>query len=111
MAADFEIKAHDLLPVFRASLLADGSAINLTGAVGVKFIMATNDFATVVVNTTAVIENAGSGIVRYDWTAGDTDTPGDYLAEWEVTWPGPQKQTFPVDAYHTITIFRDLDNA
>lgn len=109
--ADFTIKAHDRLPSIQATLSQGGVAIDLTTATSVKFIMVTTPGGAIIVNTAGVIVNASQGIVRYDWAAADTATPGNYTAEWEVTWPGPKKQTFPTASYHTITILADLDNA
>jgi hypothetical protein len=108
--ADFTIKAHDRRPSIQATLSTAGTAVDLTTAVSVKFIMA-NASNTVVVNTTAVIVTASQGVVRYDWGATDTATPGNYTAEWEVTWSAGIKQTFPTAAYHSIAIIADLDNS
>lgn len=104
--ADFTLKSFDRLPSIQATLSAD-----LTTAVDVKFIMRPVAGGTVKVNSPAVIVTPASGVVRYDWAAGDTDTPGDYLAEWEVHWPGPKTQTFPTLTFHTISVLADLDGA
>lgn len=109
MAADFSIKAHDVLPTIVAALTVDGVPVNLAGAT-VRFIMKPTG-GTVKVNAPATLVNAAGGIVRYDWAPGDTDTPGSYQAEWEITWPGPKKQTVPTTSYHTIDVLADLDNA
>ena len=105
--ADFTIKANDRLPSIKATLSAD-----LTTALGVDFIMrAKTGSVTPKVNAAAVIEDAANGVVRYDWLAVDTNTPGEYQAEWEVHWPGPKTQTFPTTSYHTIAVLADLDEA
>jgi hypothetical protein len=104
--ADFTIKANDRLPAIQATLSAD-----LTTATGVKFIMKTATGSTIKVNSTAIIVTPASGVVRYDWLAVDTDTPGKYLAEWEVTWTGGKKQTFPTLTFHAIDVLADLDGA
>lgn len=112
--ADFEIKAHDQLPSIRAQLLNadDESPIDLTNAQSVEFIMTTAVGAVPKVNAVAVIEAPKtSGIVRYDWQPVDTALPGQYLGEWEVTWIGGKKQTFPTGSYHTIEVLADLDGA
>jgi threonine synthase len=109
--ADFTIKAHDRLPSIQASLLSAGVPVDLTTATSVKFILKLENGSTPKVNAAAVVVTAGSGIVRYDWAATDTDTPGSYLAEWEVTWAGGKKQTFPTLTYHTVDVLADLDNA
>lgn len=109
--ADFAIKAHDRLPAIRAQLLSasDEQPVDLTAAQQVRFIMVTQARA-VIVNAVAVIEAPATlGIVRYDWIAADTATAGSYLGEWEVTWTGGKKQTFPTATYHTIDVLADLD--
>lgn len=111
--ADFEIKAHDRLPSIRAQLMTetDEVPVDLTAASSVRFIMTTAVGASSKVSAVAVVESPPSaGIVRYDWIAADTDTPGKYLGEWEVTWVGGKKQTFPTGSYHTIEVLADLDN-
>jgi hypothetical protein len=108
--ADFTLKAHDRRPSIQATLSSGGTAVDLTGVLSVKFIMA-NSTGTVVVNTAATIVTANQGIVRYDWGATDTATPGNYTAEWEVTISTGIKQTYPTTSFHSIQIVADLDNA
>lgn len=108
--ADFSLKQHDRKPSIQATLLLDGSPVNLTGAT-VKFIMATGPGTTPKVNSSAVVVTAASGIVRYDWLAVNTDTAGSFDAEWEVTFSDGTKQTFPTIDYISIDIEADLDNA
>lgn len=112
--ADFEIKAHDTLPALRVQLLKedDESIIDLTNAQSVRLIMTTAAGAAPLIAAGAVIEApTTAGIVRYDWTAVNTALPGEYLGEFEVTWVGGKKQTFPTGSYITISILADLDNA
>ena len=108
--ADFSLKAHDRLPSIQATLLSGGVAVDLTGCT-VKFVMAEKTSGVVKITSAATVVTAASGIVRYDWAAIDTDTPGSYQAEWEVTDAGGKKQTFPTLTYHTIDILADLDDA
>ena len=103
---DFAIKAFDRLPSIQATLSAD-----LTTATSVDFIMRPKAGGTAKINAAAVVVDAAEGVVRYDWAALDTDTPGEYQAEWEVTWSGGKQQTFPTTTYHTIDVLADLDGA
>jgi hypothetical protein len=107
--ADFTIKANDRLPSIQATLSSGGSALNLATATAVKFIMKTAVGSTIKVNSAATIVTPADGVVRYDWAAIDTDTPGEYVAEWEITWTGGKKQTVPTLTYHEVTVLADLD--
>jgi hypothetical protein len=109
--ADFTIKSNDRLPSIQAAFATAGAAVNLASATAVKFIMKSAQGNTVKVNTAAVIVDAATGVVRYDWLSADTATPGSYIAEWEVTWGGGKKQTFPTGTYHTVDVLADLDGA
>lgn len=112
-AADWSMKANDLLPSIQAALTSNGVAVDLTNAT-VKFIMRAADANWVPatgaakVNSPGVVVNASGGIVRYDWAAGDTSAPGNYVAEWQVS-IGGKAETFPTLTYHAITIVADLD--
>lgn len=113
---DFAIKRHDTLPSIQATLYIGGLAVDLTQALGVQFIMRPAvhgvPSGTAKVNAAAAVASAASGVVRYDWDAADTDTPGDYVAEWQVTWiAGGKQQSFPTVGYHTVTVEPDLDDA
>lgn len=107
--ADFTIKSYDRLPTIQATLATAGTAVDLTTATSVDFIMRLASGGTVKVNAAATIVTAADGVVRYDWATGDTDTPGSYQAEWEVHWTDGRTQTFPTLTYHTVDVLADLD--
>lgn len=110
--SDFSLKAHDLLPPIKAVISSGGAdPLDLTDATAVTFIMRAKTGGTAKVNADAVIEDAAGGTVRYDWAAGDTDTPASYQAEWQITWSDGKQQTAPTLTYHSIDILADLDNA
>jgi hypothetical protein len=105
--ADFTIKKDDLLPVIQATVTdADDAVVDLTGGT-VKFLMM--DAAGVLkINTTGGFVTDGSdGQVKYEWASDDTDTAGDYRAEFEITMSG-KPVTAPNDDYLTIKILDDL---
>src|SRR4051794_12708505 len=108
--ADFTMKANDTRPSIVAHLdYDDGSEPDLSDpATTVQFIMrkvvTSGTVPAPKVKAAAVIEDAAQRIVRYDWLPTDTNTPGDYLGEWEVTFPDGGVQTFPTAEYHDITI-------
>lgn len=107
---DFQIKAGDLRPTLDATLTDDaGTALDLTSASSCRFVMRSVAGGTPKVAAAASIVTPASGIVRYAWTGTDTDTPGDYFAEFEVTYAGPKTETHPNDGHLLVRITEDLD--
>lgn len=112
MALPFIIKENDTRPVYIATLLDDAVAVDITTATTVKFKMRDANAVDPVepkVDGTMVVSNAPGGIVSYTWVAGDTDTPGDYNVEIEVTWGDGGIQTFPNASYGAVQVVEDLD--
>lgn len=109
--ADFSIKTFDRLPSIQATLSSAGQPIDLTNATTVTFIMRPAGGGTPKVNAAATVVTPTAGVVRYDWTALDTNTAGSYQAEWQITWNTGKKQTVPTLSYHTIDVLADLDGA
>jgi hypothetical protein len=106
--ADVNIKKGDREPSISATLKAANAPINLTGAT-VKFIMRSRVDGTIVkVNAAAVVVSAVAGTVRYDWGATDTDTPGLYDGEFEITKSGGNKITCPNARHLDVLVFEDL---
>lgn len=100
---DFTMKEDDLLPVCEAILRDRDGVVDLTTATGVAF-HARQIGGAKVVSGTGTIVTPAAGLVRYSWVAGDTDTPGQYRIEWEVTFPGPKAMTFPNATDDLLTI-------
>ena len=106
--SSFDIKQNDTRPFLREQLVdSNGNAINLLDAASVKFIMATPSGA-VKVNAAAVIEDALSGRVRYEWATGDTDTSGGFRGEFQVTLANGDILTVPNATYMKIRIKPEL---
>lgn len=104
------IKRNDREPPFRAKLFQDGDAAALAGA-SVRFLMKLEGAmpsSPAKVSSLATVEDAAAGIVRYDWAAGDTDAPGSYRAELEVTYANGKTRTFPNEGYLAIRVVGDL---
>lgn len=111
--ADFYWKRHDTAPTLQVAL-TDGSGNKPPGTLvggSVKFIMRATGSSVPKVNATASIDDATNWLVSYSPIAADTDTSGDYQAEFQVTYASTKKQTFPDPDYLLITITDDLDNA
>ena len=101
--SDFDIKQHATGPAFEGRLVSGIAPVNIEGATA-RFRMRRAPGGATVIDSAAVIVNGATGDVAYHWGAGDTATPGDYLAEFDVTLPGGEKITVPTGGYKTITI-------
>jgi hypothetical protein len=102
-------KTGDTPPV-RVQLTDNGLPLNLTGA-SVVFLMRDVGGGAADIEQPASIEGVPSeGQVRYDWVAGETDTPGEYEAAFRVTFASGKVQTFPNDDYILIVIESSFDS-
>lgn len=110
---DFALKAGDMVPSITATLKdSDGAPIDIQQA-EVYFAMTLIDEAEPTVEAAATNlqqgdgQDGSKGMVRYDWTAGDTDIAGGYRAEWRVDfYDGPG--TVPNDGYVMVGILPAL---
>jgi hypothetical protein len=109
MAQDtFNIKEGDFLPVLQRTLYDENdAAVDLTNATSVKFTMKRGATTKISKVGCAIIDTL-NGIVQYAWTGTDTDTPGVYDAEFQVTYVSAKIETFPNDGYIKITITPEL---
>lgn len=108
MAQIVDVKVGDAGTKVRATLKSGGDPVDLTGA-SVKFIMRLPGASAPKVNAAATVEDAAAGKVAYTFIAADLDTPGDYWAEWQVTFGGGAVQTFPAGGYNIVRVVDDLD--
>ncbi len=99
-------KQGDLLPEVTVTLSDGSGPFDLTGCT-VKFIMRQIGAAVPKIDAAASILSATTGRVRYTPSGTDTDTVGDYEAEFEVTKSG-KKITFPNEDYMPAKITDDL---
>ena len=106
MSETFYIKQNDTSPALRYALIP---TVNLTGA-SVVFNMRPRGSTTVKVSrqTATVVAPATSGIVEYSWAAADTDTMGDYEAEFEITYSDATVETFPNASYIAVKVTDDI---
>lgn len=104
----WRIKRGDRLRALSATLLDTNTPVNLTTATSVGFRMKQIAPTPKVVSGACVIDDAAKGLVHFAWGATDTDTPGLYNAEFEVTWASGLKQSFPSGEYLPLEVLADL---
>jgi hypothetical protein len=110
-APDFYWKQNDTAPAIAEQLFDGlGAPVVLTNA-SVKFIASFPGNSSAKVNAAATITDAALGKVAYTPIAVDTDTSGDLLVEWQVTFLGGAIESFPNSGYQKIRVVRDLDSA
>lgn len=108
--ADFTIKRGDRLPAIEM-ILRDhaGAPIPLDAeGVAVRVLMRRPGTATPTVSAIAEIVDAVGGRVRHAWAAADTEVPGVYRLEAEITYADGRRLTCPSDGYRTVEVLDDL---
>jgi len=104
----FYIKQNDTSPAIQRQCLdyAD-NPVNVTGA-SVRFLMRPVGDSTVKVTGVGSVVDGATGLVKYQWSTGDTDTTGDFEAEFEVTYTDGTVETFPNTTYIKVKITDDI---
>ena len=93
----FSLKKGDTAPAISIQIIkeSDGSPLDLTSATA-KFYMIKKGESTYKINgVAATIFDSINGIITYDWVSQDTDTVGEYEAEFKVTLSGGAIASFP----------------
>lgn len=100
------LKVGDTAPNLRVRLL-DGNhnAENITGATA-SIKMKKSDGDTLKVDSSVSIFDADTGVVEYDWSSGDTDTPGVFDAE--IKLDDGDTSTYPNGKFFRIDVIEDL---
>ena len=105
-AGIFYIKRGDRAPSLLYRLRPK---VDLTGATGVVFNMRAADGSVIINRALAQIDgDPTQGVLRYDWQAGDTATPGTFESEFEVTLAGGLATTFPTPDYIRVIVVADV---
>lgn len=109
-ALAFSVKQGDLLPSIEAVLLnPDNTPLNLATATSVLFRMRKRGGSGAAkVSAAATIVTPTTGLVRYNWSATDTDTVGEYFVEWVVTFPTALPVTYPGNGWDLVTVTPNL---
>lgn len=104
------MKKGDTEPALGAILEDDkGNARDLTNVDEVRFYMEDAGSNDVAVDDTATIVTASDGEVVYNWSSGDTDTVGEYDAEFEVHYSDGDVETFPNYRSISVVVTRDIN--
>ncbi|MCK4518412.1 hypothetical protein KAT92_06550 [Candidatus Babeliales bacterium] len=102
------IKQGDSYPLRTELKWDDGTAIDLTTATGVDFVMTLYGGSVPTVNAACVIVDADDGIVQYEWGASETDVAGMYICEWEITFSSGDVYTVPTGKEEFLWIIEQL---
>lgn len=104
--SDFSIKKGNTLPRLKSTLrYNNGQPVVLTGAQLLEFIYKPARSEAPAVVRTGTILNYLQGEVEYEWTPADTAVPGNYVAEWRVTFAGGGQLSVPNDeTFITFTV-------
>lgn len=109
MAGTIYLKQNDRRPIVEGTATdQNDEVVPLTGASSVKFLMRKNKLATPKIDASATLVSAALGQLAYSWAAGDTDTVGRFLGEFQVTFSDGTTATFPNDSYIDIVITEDI---
>lgn len=107
-APDAYWKQGDTAPAIAEQLFdGNGDPVNLAGA-SVKFMAWFPGDAAVKINASATVTDAATGKVSYTPTALNTDTAGDLLVEWQVTFGGGAIETFPNSNWQKVRVVDDI---
>ena len=105
----FYIKANDTASFLTRDLKdAFGAPVNVTGAAVVFSMRVKPAGALKVTRQVCAVVAAGTGRVRYEWVAADTDVPDEYEGEFQVTYGNGRIQTFPNDGHIPIVVTDDV---
>jgi hypothetical protein len=107
MATTFNIKQNDTAPVIQGTAKTRaGAVIDITGAT-IRFHM-NDSTGTNKVDAAGSVVDGPNGVMKYEWSAADTDTVGTFDGEFEVTYADSKIETFPNDGHITVVITDDL---
>ena len=105
----FFIKRNDDQPTLDVALRDDKNRpVDVTGASVVFNMRNTADDTTKISGASVTVLAASKGEVRYSWTTTNTNTAGNFEAEFQVTFSDGGVQTFPNDGYIDVIITEDV---
>jgi hypothetical protein len=106
------IREGDTAPNWRTRLFdAEGDPIDLTGAIVRLHVTEERTTTQVQIDALATPDPdqvANRGWVDYEFTSGDTNQPGRFWAEWEITFPDGSVQTVPTRGHDILIVYGQL---
>lgn len=113
---DFYMKQNDTRPVLIAVLsetpaAGEATPINLTEAEKVFLVVrekGASDPTAPKIKAECTIVSAPAGEIKYDWSAEDTDTSGEFYFEFEILWGPGETESVPRQGYYLLDIEDDL---
>jgi len=101
-----EYKKGDTSPSISIQILktSDGLPLDLSGASATFYLVKRGESTLKVNGSAASITDATNGIITYNLNSTDTDTVGEYEAEFKVTFAGGQIASFPPSGSFIIKI-------
>ena len=106
----FHIKQNDDTPKLDVALQDDrGRPVDLTGATTILHMRNSADDTMKIDGGSTVLLSASRGEVRYEWSVSNTNTAGNFEAEFQVTHADGSIQTFPDDGYIDVIITDDVN--
>lgn len=109
MPAEFVIKRGSRLPHMQVTVAVpdDGTSEDFSRVTSVQFVMA--DLRGVVkVNAPGSVVDPAKRIIEYAWADGDTDTAGEYNAEFVLTFSSGEQMRVPTDGYIIVRVVPEL---
>lgn len=106
----FVIKRHAHRPYLRLYVTdKDGNPFDFSSATGVIFLMYDSDGVEKVNAAATIVSPATGGILQYTWQGTDTDTAGEFKAEFDVSYAG-ELLTLPLDGVIEVKIYEDVND-
>lgn len=103
MSETFYIGEDDDTP-FIQTTLRDGTGEVINLSVATVKIQVWNYAGVLVVDAAATVVTPLEGVVRYEWDAAFTATPGNYLFKWVVAYGDGGVGSFPNDSFNVLVV-------
>ena len=96
----FVVKQGDTLPPIQVNLTTPGDfnelvPYNLSAVTATTFTMIDSNGNLTISSASAQVFSASTGTIQYNWSSGDTDKTGKYLAQFQLFFSGGTKITYP----------------